>query len=298
MTLNEYSGMKLAQRKVVGNYYNFIYMGNTCLGSPEYACEETPLKIFRKMLIHACGYNPLFMLHGGDVAYDGSMTGQQEKFVEVVKANSKGRSGNFIPFFAMAGNNDFDGWSQQKDDMKAQGSLENHIKVIGNANFRIEAPGINVVSLISSESVNSQGEYYHSIHGIDGENLQWASDNMEEDSMNIMAMHVPPAIGEWSNWHMDKNAFTNGLNDLEDLMERNKVKAGFFSHAPVVSRTKSNMTELYLSGRAGAPYPNMKRTGDKLYYEAHYYLVTVINGKKLAVSNVPLRITVDDVKKS
>ncbi|WP_236015127.1 metallophosphoesterase family protein [Geomonas anaerohicana] len=198
--------------------------------------------IFKLALRTAAGFDPLFILHGGDYSTEG---GEEEtaNFLTMVEKNASG-----IPVFVVPGNHEnpkvFD-------------------KAIGPPRFAVSVPrlGLKVVALD-----NSQGR-------LESTDLDYLKRQLPSaPGATFVAMHVPPQTKRWRG-----HTFTKGAAELEQMVAAAPTVRGlFFAHSHLFDASVFGGVPAFISGGAGAPLVWMSRYGERVN---HILVVRVSKGQ-------------------
>ena len=197
---------------------------------------------FKEMLQRAQELDPLFILHGGDIAETGSAD-ELSHFLDVVKS-VKG----LPPLFVVRGNHEMNAALFEK--------------MIGPLNFVIDSQrlGLRLVALDNSNYVLSERE------------LSFLSKNLDQKRQNqIVSMHIPPTTDRWP-----KHSFDKGKKELLSLMSDRNVTMGLFAHIHLFDKDIIKGIPCIISGGAGAQLAWFGYAGDAMY---HLVVVEVVKGK-------------------
>jgi len=197
---------------------------------------------FKEILQRAKDLDPLFILHGGDIAEHGS-AGELSHFLDVVKS-VKG----LPPLFVVRGNHET--------------NTALFEKMIGPLNFVIDSQrlGLRLVAVDNSNYVLGERE------------LAFLSKNLDQKRQNqIVSMHIPPRTDRWP-----KHSFDTGKKELLTLMTDRGVKMGLFAHIHLFDADTIRGIPCIISGGAGAQLAWYGYAGDAMY---HLVIVDVAKGK-------------------
>ena len=203
-------------------------------------------KVFRRTLALAASYKPLFVLHGGDVAENGSRE-ELDRFLAIVAEQLPE-----TPLFVVVGNHERD--------------KRLFAELIGPLNFTIDSARLDLklVAVDNSGSALKPAalEYLY---------LQLR----EKRRTSFVAMHVPPKTPRWE-WH----TFSEGATELAKLLAGERVAMAFFSHVHQFDQDELAGVPVFITGGAGAPLVSRTRfPGEPLY---HLLVVRVRNGRATA----------------
>ena len=214
--------------------------------------------VFKKSLVLAKSFNPLFILHGGDVAY----TGTEDKFNHFLSMVQEWAPD--MPLFVVMGNHEL-----TNNIKSAEGKILFQ-KLIGPLNYALDIRQLNlkVVTLDNS------------LYKLTSDQLQYLRQQLTPGrKYNFTAMHVPPKIQRWNNDY----SFSEGMDDLIKILAERKVDVVFFSHMHLYDEMTVQGVKYILTAGAGAPLRNPG------YGESVYHIV-VVNVKNGAVSTKMVRI--------
>lgn len=197
---------------------------------------------FREVLQRAKDLDPLFIVHGGDIAETGT-AGELSHFLDVVKS-VKG----LPPLFVVRGNHETNSALFEK--------------MIGPLNFVIDSRrlGLRLVAVDNSSYVLGARE------------LEFLSGNLDRKRPNqIVSMHIPPKTERWP-----RHSFDKGKNELLTLMADRNVTMGLFAHIHLFDADTIKGIPFIISGGAGAQLAWFGYAGDAMY---HLVIVDVVKGK-------------------
>jgi 3',5'-cyclic-AMP phosphodiesterase len=215
-------------------------------------------EVFKKSLILAKFFNPLFILHGGDVVF----TGTEDRFNHFL-----GMVRNWaqdIPLFVVMGNHEL------THNIKSPEGKILFQKLIGPLDYALDIAQLNMKVIVLDNS----------LYKLTSEQLQYLRQQLTSDrNHNFVAMHVPPKIERWNNDH----SFSEGMDDLVRILTEKKVTAAFFSHMHLYDEMTVQGVKYVLTAGAGAPLRN-PGYGEPLYH------IVVVNVKNGSVSTKMIRI--------
>lgn len=212
--------------------YSFVVLGDS----------RSNDAVFKKALRTAAGFNPLFILHGGDYSTEG---GEEEtrNFLSLVDRHAAG-----IPVFVVLGNHE---------------NPKVFEKEIGPPRFTVHSPrlGLKVIAVDNADEALPQAELAFL-------NKELAS----APGATFVAMHIPPQTKRWRG-----HTFTKGAAELEAMVAASPVVQGlFFAHSHLYDRAEFGGVPAFISGGAGAPLVWVSRHGERIY---HILVVRVRNGR-------------------
>lgn len=234
MTMYEESLELLEKRKKYVNPYdyNIVYMGDSWVGDKGYTSNE----IFQSAIEEARKYNPLLILHGGDIVY----TGSEENFTFFL--NFKNECEPDIPFFVTVGNHEM----ELLNPIDQAQSVKNFEELIGPLRFVLHVPeyGLKLISL------NTLDQYIYGQYGLRNAELAYLRENLKHPCRStLVTMHVPPKTDKWQKV---EECFTIG-SELLFSEVKDKVSALLTSHVHVFKTTKYQHSRVFVSGGGGAP---------------------------------------------
>jgi Icc protein len=209
--------------------YCFFFFGDTWVGPNEHTSND----IFHSAMDLVKEYNPLFIIHGGDIVF----TGKKENFQSFI--DQKKMYAPTIPFFVSVGNHEVERLPSGEQ------SLGNFIKLVGPLHFTIPIPRYKL-TLISLDTL------YHNVYqqyGLTSQELAYLRANLATSEANtFVAMHVPPKTNDWTN---PNDVFTLGSKELFKIADHD-VSLMLVSHVHAFKTDRYKHNELILSGGGGA----------------------------------------------
>jgi predicted phosphodiesterase len=197
---------------------------------------------FREILQRAKDLDPLFIVHGGDIAETGT-AGELSHFLDVVKSVP-----GLPPLFVVRGNHETDAALFEK--------------MIGPLDFVVDSQrlGLRLVAVDNSNYVVSK------------KGFAFLSGNLDQKRRNqFVSMHIPPKTERWP-----RHSFEKGKNELLTLMADRKVTMGLFAHIHLFDEEVIRGIPCVISGGAGAQLAWFGYAGDAMY---HLVIVDVVKGK-------------------
>jgi len=197
---------------------------------------------FQEALRRAKEFNPLFILHGGDIVERGSES-EINHFLKTVNDVPK-----LPPIFIVRGNH--------------ENSTSIFEKLIGPRNFTIASKrlGYTLVAVDNADYTLRERELSYLGKMLD-----------RSHKIQIVAMHIPPKTERWS-----RHSFDKGKKELIDLMVDRQVNLGLFAHIHLYDKDEVNGIPMIVSGGAGAQLAYFGYSGDPDY---HLVVVEVKKGK-------------------
>jgi Icc-related predicted phosphoesterase len=197
---------------------------------------------FREALQLAARFEPLFILHGGDIVERGTAD-ELAHFLDTVRSLP-----GLPPLFVVRGNHELNA------------SLFEQL--IGPRNFTLDNPrlGFRLVGVDNADNSLKEKELAFLGKMLDGRLPN-----------QFVTMHVPPKTGRWS-----KHSFEKGKDELLRLLAERKVKLGLFAHIHLFDQDVINGVPCIISGGAGATLSYFGYNGTAKY---HIVVVEVKKGK-------------------
>lgn len=227
-----YASFAARARQASPDDYTFVVLGDS----------RSNDAVFRKLLLQAAGYDPLFILHCGDYSTEG---GEEETnhFLSLLSETVPS-----VPVFVVLGNHE----RRQVFDRQ-----------IGPPRFVLQSPRLGL-KLIALD--NAREELYPA-------ELSYLKDGLASSAMaTFVAMHVPPETKRWRG-----HTFTRGASELERVITGNPdIKGLFFAHSHLYDRSEFGGVPAFISGGAGAPLVWFSRYGERVY---HFIVVRVQKGR-------------------
>jgi len=251
-TLYETSRQKLHSRlaAVPREPYTFVVLGD----------NRGNDAVFIKCLIAAARFQPLFIMHVGDVVHSGSAE-QFEHFLSTVQ-----RTVPEIPIFVAIGNHEL----TDKDRTDKGKALFQ--QVIGPLDYSLELPEIDIELIV----LDSSG-YVLTPQQIDylGNRLQ------SKSSRKFVFTHIPPRTRKW----IDDHTFTEGADAFLRLIADRKPAGVFYGHYHLYDEDTFSGVRHIITGGAGAPLLQ------SYFGDSSYHIVVVrVAGGNVATEKVVISI--------
>ncbi len=265
MTIYEQSLKLLNQRQkqLDPDNYNIVFMGDSWVGDKSYTSNE----IFRSAMEGAKVYNPLLILHGGDLVFNG-----EKEFLKFF-IDPKNNFVPDLPLFVIAGNHDMD------RRVTGNAAVANFKALIGPLHYTLNIPDYRFTLIV----LDSLYHYKYSNYGLTDTELKYLRDNLQHSYQNtFVAMHAPPATDTWVPGPGDDTYFTIDSEAFFNEVEGDAT-AVLVSHIHKFDTTEYKNTKLYLSGGGGAT----------LYKNAIFHILVITikknNGKnELSFKVIPI----------
>jgi 3',5'-cyclic AMP phosphodiesterase CpdA len=201
-------------------------------------------RIFKKSLVMAATFNPLLILHTGDLSNRGSKK-ELEHFLEIVQTTIPD-----IPLFVVAGNHEI-----------VKGSKNIFKQIIGPLDYVLDSAQLDTRVIVLDNA-----DYILKPQQLDYLRQQLST----KRSLTFVAMHIPPKTGRWT-WH----AFTEGSSEFMQILSDKKVTLAFCGHIHQFDEDEVNGVKYIISGGAGAPLNRWFFPGKPVY---HIIVVKVKDG--------------------
>lgn len=244
--------------------YNIVFMGDSWVEKN----GHTSIEVFRNAMEEAKKYDPLLILHGGDIVFSGSEKDNFQFFIDTKNSDAPD-----VPLFTAIGNHEMD------IQLTGDAAVANFVEMIGPLHFTLNIPKYEL-TLIALDSL-----YHHVYHdyGLTKEELEYMEENLEDRYENtFVGMHVPPATDKWIPEPGDDSLFTKGSQAFFREV-KGKIVAALVSHVHTFAATRYRGTRLYLSGGGGAAL--VKKS------IFHIFVINIRNyngDRKIHVSVVPI----------
>jgi 3',5'-cyclic AMP phosphodiesterase CpdA len=201
-------------------------------------------RILKKSLVMAATFNPLFILHTGDLSNRGSKK-ELEHFLEIVQTTIPD-----IPLFVVAGNHEI-----------VKGSKNIFKQIIGPLDYVLDSAKLNIRVIVLDNA-----DYILKPQQLDYLRQQLSS----KRSLNFVTIHIPPKTKRWT-WH----SFKEGSADFMQILSDKKVTMAFCGHIHQFDEDEIKGVKYIITGGAGAPLNRWFFPGDPVY---HIIVVKVKNG--------------------
>ncbi|WP_234124765.1 metallophosphoesterase family protein [Clostridium hydrogenum] len=244
--------------------YNIVFMGDSWVEQN----GHTSIQIFKNAMEEAKKYNPLLILHGGDIVFSGSEKDNFQFFID-----TKNSAAPNLPLFTAIGNH------EMNIQLTGDAAVANFVEMIGPLHFTLNIPRYDL-TLIALDSL-----YHHVYHdyGLTKEELEYLRENLRGRYQNtLVGMHVPPATDEWIPEPGDDSFFTKGSQAFFREVKE-KIVAALVSHVHTFATTKYKGTRLYLSGGGGAAL--VKKS---IFHILVINITNYSSGSRLCFSVVPV----------
>jgi 3',5'-cyclic-AMP phosphodiesterase len=210
-------------------------------------------RICKQAFALAARFNPLFILHTGDVSNTGSKK-ELAHFLDLAHDAIPD-----IPLFVAAGNHDFNDGKKLFE------------QTIGPLNYMFESLRLNIRVIVLDNTGGSLKP---------GQIDYLRSQLLNRQALTFVALHIPPKTKRWT-WH----AFSDGADALQRTLSASSVALAFFGHIHQYDVDEINGVKYIVTGGAGAPLNRFFLPGKPVY---HIIVVKVKDGTvSYTVENVP-----------
>ena len=192
-------------------------------------------RILKKSLVMAATFNPLFILHTGDLSNRGSKK-ELEHFLEIVQTTIPD-----VPLFVVAGNHEI-----------VKGSKNIFKQIIGPLDYVLDSAKLNIRVIVLDNA-----DYILKPQQLDYLRQQLSS----KRSLNFVTIHIPPKTKRWT-WH----SFKEGSADFMQILSDKKVTMAFCGHIHQFDEDEIKGVKYIITGGAGAPLNRWFFPGDPVYH--------------------------------
>jgi len=201
-------------------------------------------RIFKKSLAMAATFNPLFILHTGDLSNRGSKK-ELEHFLEIVQTTIPD-----TPLFVVAGNHEI-----------VKGSKNIFKQIVGPLDYVLDSAKLDTRIIVLDNAD----------YTLRPQQLDYLRQQLNNKrSLNFVTIHIPPKTGRWT-WH----SFKEGSADFMQILSDKKVTLAFCGHIHQFDEDEIKGVKYIISGGAGAPLNRWFFPGKPVY---HIIIVKVKNG--------------------
>ena len=280
--------------------FTFVYMGDSWAGD-----GETSNAILTEAFLEARKHKPLFILHGGDAVFSGTVeqfeTGRDYQTATGTKHVKSFRNlvdqylfnpdpvkvgTDKIPIFVVPGNHEQNGLN---------GPLDHFEELIGPKNFMINIPRLKLSIIGVKNLFRKQREdgTYETKYGFTKKELKKLKEYLSQrQKYTFLSMHVPPHAGKWANpdYFRDADAtFTIRLKGFLNTI-KGKVSKVLVGHVHAYDQAIIEDTEYILSGGAGAPLirPGFLSSKSKVAKEEFHIVVIKVKNGKISKRVIPI----------
>ncbi len=266
--LFEYSKEKLFIRSACGRFHNkfsFVVMADSQIDNDPHATA-----VFQAALKMAARYDPLFILHCGDIV----RTGKSDSFAYFLALLNQIPEIYDIPLFVVAGNHEC--------SIKDIDSYKYFKQMIGPLNFTISLP----TQQLTICGINT-ADYRADPNSLAGLNY---SLQRYDQLVKIVAMHIPPHAGTFKDFTAfsqvfhpvyRSNTFIDGTPDLLHILGIHQVAMAFSGHIHAYLPAIINLPDCPgpnpITGQAAIPWIVTGGAGATLIpgFSFHFLVITV-----------------------
>jgi Icc-related predicted phosphoesterase len=200
----------LAQQETSKRGFDFVVIGDTRDGAD----------IFDRLLNRAKRFNPVFILHTGDLVREGQAFEYESYEKQLAVIN--------IPILHLPGNHDI------------RYSSEIYRKYIGDLNWVFDLGNYRFIGLD-----NANGKFSE-------ESIAFARKALRTEKICLVAFHVPPAIERWTVHGMINDSRGGGGGEVLALIKEAKVPMVFLGHIHLYDEMDIDGTKFIISAGGGA----------------------------------------------
>lgn len=186
--------------------FTFVVLGDSRDGA----------EVFGRLLNRAMTFEPLFILHTGDLVTEGRPS-EYEDYAKRIAAFP-------IPILHVPGNHD------------ARRGPDTYRNYVGDLNWYFDLGAYRIVGLD-----NAKGEFTRDAYA-------FARKNLTTRKVCFVAFHRPPAIGSWK-----AHAMKGDSAEIMDLIKEAKVPMVFLGHIHLYDEMNINGTKYVIAAGGGAP---------------------------------------------
>ncbi len=211
LSLDQNINAVLAHRADVSEGFDFIVTGDSRDG-PE---------VYTRLLNRAKAFNPLFILHTGDIVSKGRPAEYENYIKQVAPCD--------IPILHVAGNHDI---------KHGQETFRNYV---GVSNWQIDLGGFRIIGLD-----NATGKF-------SAETVAFARRAFTSNKICLVAFHMPPPVARWAGHAMIRDQKGGRGHEVMGLAKEARVPLVFLGHMHLYDEMDIDGTNYIISGGAGAP---------------------------------------------
>jgi 3',5'-cyclic AMP phosphodiesterase CpdA len=200
----------LAKQEASREGFNFVVIGDTRDG------EE----IYHRLLHQAKTFNPIFILHTGDLVREGQAFEYENYEKQLAPVD--------IPILHLPGNHD------------VRYGSETYRKYIGDLNWVFDLGNVRFLGLN-----NSMGKFTE-------EAVSFARENLTGPKICLVAFHVPPAVERWNVHAMIEDSKGGQGGAVMALIKQAKVPMVFLGHIHLYDEMDIEGTKYIISAGGGA----------------------------------------------
>ncbi|MCG6534720.1 MAG: metallophosphoesterase [Syntrophales bacterium LBB04] len=201
----------LANQAESGEGFDFVVIGDSRDGA----------EVYKRLLNRAKAYNPLFILHTGDITRRGQPF-EYENYIQQIASCA-------IPILHLPGNHDVF-WGPKT-----------FRRYVGESNWYFDLGVFRIIGLD-----NATGRF-------SAEAVAFARKTLTSQKICLVAFHTPPPIGRWAAHGMIKDLKRGRWGEVMDLIKEAKVPMVFHGHIHLYDEIDINGTKYVISAGGGAP---------------------------------------------
>jgi 3',5'-cyclic AMP phosphodiesterase CpdA len=190
--------------------FDFVVIGDTRDGA----------EVFNRLLNRVKAFNPLFILHTGDLVREGQSFEFENYEKQLAPVN--------IPILHLPGNHD------------VRYGSETYRKYLGDLNWVFDLGNVHFLGLD-----NASGKFTE-------EAVTFARKNMTGPKIFLVAFHVPPAIRRWSVHAMIDDSRGGRGGEVQALIKEAKVPMVFLGHIHLYDEMDIDGAKYIISAGGGA----------------------------------------------
>ncbi len=200
----------LAKQVQAREGFDFVVIGDSRDGAD----------VFDRLLSRAKAFNPLFILHTGDLVSNGQPS-EYETYEKQLGSVD-------IPILHLPGNHD------------VRSGSDLYRKYVGEPNWFFDLGNIRIIGLD-----NAKGKFTE-------EAVAFARKNLTGPKICLVAFHVPPAVGRWSVHAMKDDSSGGHGGEIMALIKEAKAPLVFLGHIHLYDEMEIEGTKYIISAGGGA----------------------------------------------
>jgi 3',5'-cyclic AMP phosphodiesterase CpdA len=201
----------LANQAESGEGFDFVVIGDSRDGA----------EVYKRLLNRAKAYNPLFILHTGDITRRGQPF-EYENYIQQIASCA-------IPILHLPGNHDVF-WGPKT-----------FRRYVGESNWYFDLGVFRIIGLD-----NATGRF-------SAKAVAFARKILTSQKICLVAFHTPPPMGRWAAHGMIKDLKGGLWGEVMDLIKEAKVPMVFLGHIHLYDEIDIDGTKYIISAGGGAP---------------------------------------------
>ncbi len=177
-------------------------------------------EVYRRLLIRAKAFNPLFILNTGDFVRDGQPYQFEDYRKQIASCD--------IPILHLPGNH----------DMLSGPEVFRHY--VGEPNWYFDLGDFRIIGLD-----NAAGKF-------SSEAVAFARKTLTSRKICLVAFHMPPPVGRWAVHAMTNNPRKGHWDEVMDLIKKARVPVVFLGHIHLYDEMDIEGTQYIISAGGGA----------------------------------------------